>query len=88
MKKILSKLQHIENAIMVISFSLMVISSFIAVINRNIFKISISWLDEVGIYSMIYMVLIGTEIGLRDGTQISVTSVVDKLQGKSKKLYI
>jgi len=30
------------------------------------------------------MVLIGTEIGLRDGTQISVTAVVDKLHGKKK----
>jgi len=86
MKKILSKLQNVENAIMVIAFSLMVITSFVSVVNRNIFKLPISWLDEVGIYSMIYMVLIGTEIGLRDGTQISVTSVVDKLHGKSKKI--
>lgn len=86
MKKILSKLQKIENIIMIGAFALMVSTSFVAVINRNIFKISIAWLDELAVYSMIYMVLIGTEMGLRDGTQISVTSVVDKFHGKSKKV--
>ena len=31
----------------------------------------------------IYMVLIGTEVGLRDGTQITVTGMVDKLIQKA-----
>lgn len=35
---------------------------------------------------MIYMVLIGTEIGLRDGTQVAVTALVDKLHGRGKSL--
>ena len=30
------------------------------------------------------MALIGTELGLRDGTQIAVTAVVDKLKGVSR----
>ena len=28
---------------------------------------------------MTYMALLGTEVGLRDGTQVAVTAVVDKL---------
>lgn len=86
MKKTLTFIQHIENSIMVIAFSIMVAASFAQVVNRNVFQLPISWFEEVAVYSMIYMVLIGTEIGLRDGTQISVTTLVDKLSGKTKKI--
>lgn len=84
MKKVLNGLTKIENLIMVVTFVIMVGASFAQVVNRNIFKLPISWFDEAAVYCMIYMVLIGTEVGLRDGTQIAVTAVVDKLHGKGK----
>ena len=31
---------------------------------------------------MVYMALLGMEVGLRDGTQVSVTALTAKLQGK------
>ncbi|QTQ13810.1 TRAP transporter small permease [Treponema parvum] len=86
--KILRKFQKIEDIIMVIPFIIMVISSFAQVINRNIFKIPISGFEEAAKYSMVYMVLLGTEMGLRDGTQISVTIIVDMLKGKTKKIVM
>lgn len=84
MKKILDGLTKIENLIMVAAFVVMVFASFAQVVNRNIFKLPIAWFDEAAVYCMIYMVLIGTEVGLRDGTQIAVTAMVDKVQGKGK----
>lgn len=86
MKKMLKALTTAENAIMFLTFAIMVASSFAQVVNRNIFKLPISWFDEASTYCMIYMALIGTEIGLRDGTQIAVTSVVDKFHGVGKKI--
>ncbi|MCY7008178.1 TRAP transporter small permease [Fusobacterium simiae] len=86
--KVLRKFQKIEDIIMVITFIIMVISSFAQVINRNIFKIPISGFEEAAKYSMVYMVLLGTEMGLRDGTQISVTAVVDILKGRTKKIVM
>lgn len=86
MKKMLKILTNTENVIMFLTFAIMVASSFAQVVNRNIFKFPISWFDEASTYCMIYMALIGTEIGLRDGTQIAVTAVVDKLHGVSKKI--
>ena len=84
MKKILAYLTKVENFIMIVTFTIMVVASFLQVVNRNITKFSISWFDEAATYCMIYMVLIGTEMGLRDGTQIAVTGVVDKLHGGAK----
>lgn len=85
MKKLLNALTKVENLIMVVTFVIMVCASFAQVVNRNFFKLPISWFDEAAVYCMIYMVLIGTEVGLRDGTQIAVTAVVDKLHGKGKR---
>lgn len=85
-EKVLGTLTKVEQVIMVATFAIMVASSFAQVVNRNIFKLPIAWFDEASTYCMIYMALIGTEIGLRDGTQIAVTAVVDKLHGAGKKI--
>ncbi len=84
MKKTLNIFQKIEDIIMVVTFAIMVIAAFIQVVNRNITKIPVTGFEEAAKYCMIYMVLLGTEKGLRDGTQISVTALVDKLKGKTK----
>lgn len=86
MKKVLKFLQGIENIIMLITFTIMVFASFAQVVNRNFLKLPITWFEEAAVYCMIYMVLIGTEIGLRDGTQVAVTAVVDKFHGKFRSL--
>lgn len=88
MKKILRSLQHLENLLLVVTFSVMVVSIFIQVVNRNFFKIPVSGFEEAAKYCMVYMVMLGTELGLRDGTQIAVTGVVDKFHGKGHKLLL
>ena len=81
-KKALSYITNVEYAIMVVTFVAMVIS----VVNRNFIKASMPWTEEVAMYSMIYMALLGTEVGLRDGTQVAVTAVIEKLHGVTKKI--
>ena len=44
------------------------------------------WTEEVAMYSMIYMALLGTEVGLRDGTQVAVTAVIEKLHGVTNQI--
>ena len=85
MKKVLKELQWVENTVVVVAFAVMVIAMFAQVVNRNITQIPVSGFEEIAKYCMIYMVLLGTELGLRDGTQISVTAAVDALHGPAKK---
>ena len=75
MKKALGYFQKIENGVLIGTFIIMVIASFVQVLNRNIFHLGISWLEELSRYCMIYMALLAAEIGLRDGTQIAVTAL-------------
>lgn len=84
MKNSLIYLQKVENYIIVVSFAFMVFCSFGQVVNRNFFQLPIAWFDEAATYCMIYMTLLGTEIGLRDGSQIAVTALVNKFKGVSK----
>ncbi|EHL70446.1 TRAP transporter small permease [Cloacibacillus evryensis] len=84
LNKILNSLQTIEDGILVIAFGVMVVSFFLQVVNRNIFKLSMSWFEELATFCMIYMAFLAAEAGLRDGTQISVTALTDKLTGKPK----
>lgn len=86
MKSALKKLQYIENVIIVVSFAVMVTCSFLSVVNRNFIKLSIPWFDELSTFAMIYMALLGTEAGLRDGSQIAVTALVNKFNGISKAI--
>lgn len=88
MKKALSFFQKIEKAIMFVTFLIMVIASFAQVVNRNFLKLPITWFEEAAVYCMIYMVLIGTEFGLRDNSQVAVTAIVDRLQGVGKKIIL
>ena len=76
MKKLLSCVTSAEYAVMVAAFVAMVASYFISVLNRNFIQASMPWTEEIAIYSMTYMALLGTEVGLRDGTQVAVTAVV------------
>lgn len=81
MKKGLSKLQKIEDMLLIVTFIVMVLASFAQVINRNIVHAGISWFEELARYCMVYMALLAAEAGLRDGTQISITAITDRLKG-------
>ncbi|MEG2871513.1 MAG: TRAP transporter small permease [Clostridium sp.] len=79
-----NNLQKIENALIVLTFVVMTVSAFLQVCNRNITKIPVTGFEELSKYCMIYMVLLGTELGLRDGTQIAVTAFPDRLKGRCR----
>ena len=86
LKKVLTAFRKCEEIIMVLAFIIMVVTMFGSVLARNVFKVAIPWFDELARIAMVYMVLLGAEVGLRDGTQVSVTAVTDKLHGKVKKV--
>jgi TRAP-type C4-dicarboxylate transport system permease small subunit len=85
MKKALEIVRWIDDYIIAFAFIVMVIAGFAQVVNRNLVGAGISWFEELARYCMIYMALLATEVGLRDGTQISVTAVIDKLGPRSRE---
>lgn len=86
MKTTLAQLQKLENLILVVSFIVMTLAAFAQVANRNVIHAGVSWFEELARYCMVYMTLLGTEIGLRDGTQIAITAIIDRFKGIPKLL--
>lgn len=86
MKNVIATLQKVENFIMASSFIVMTLSAFAQVVNRNLIGAGISWFEELARYCMVYMALLGTEVGLRDGSQIAVTAIVDRIKGVPRAL--
>lgn len=71
-------LQKAENFIIAVCFIVMSLAAFAQVVNRNLIGASISWFDELARYCMVYLTLLATEGGLRDGSQIAITAVTDR----------
>ena len=88
MRKILAFLQKAENFVLAASFIVMTLAAFAQVVNRNLIGAGISWFEELARYCMVYMALLGTEIGLRDGTQISITAVIDRFKGVPREVVL
>ena len=87
MKKVTAILQKLEAALCIVMFLIMTACCILQVLNRNIFKVSVfSWTEELARFAMIWMALLGSEMGLRYGKQMSVEAVVEKLPAVPKKV--
>lgn len=83
MKNIVGILEKVQKYLVIVLLVVMCCSSFFQVLNRNIFKLPISWTEELSRYCMIWMTMIGTCISLRKGTQMSVVLFEKKIKGKA-----
>ena len=79
-------LNKCENGIIALCFIVMSLAAFAQVVNRNLIGASIAWFDELARYCMVYMTLLATEAGLRDGSQISVSAVIDKCSPAARRI--
>jgi TRAP-type C4-dicarboxylate transport system permease small subunit len=64
----------------------MLAASFAQVLNRNIFQLPIGWLEELARYSQVYLALLAMELGLRDGSQMSLTMLTDIMPARARKI--
>lgn len=68
----LEKLEKLEGHFAAGFFGIMVAAIFLQVVNRTILKVGLGWTEELARYCMIWMVMLGTEMGLRSGAQIAI----------------
>ncbi|MBP3736980.1 MAG: TRAP transporter small permease [Lachnospiraceae bacterium] len=86
LRKLGAGITRVEEFFVVIIFIVMLGASFAQVVNRNIVQAPIGWFEELARYMQVYLCLLATELGLRDGTQMSITAVTDRLHGGTKKV--
>lgn len=82
-----TNLVRFENALIALCFVVMTLCAFAQVVNRNFIGAGISWFDELARYAMVYLTILATEAGLRDGSQISITAFIDKMPPVAKRAF-
>jgi TRAP-type C4-dicarboxylate transport system permease small subunit len=65
---------------------IMLITTFVAIISRYVFHYAIIWSPEVSRYLYIYIIFIGTFLGIKHKKHIGLDIVVDRLPNKIKKV--
>jgi len=63
---------------------IMLISTFVAIISRYVFHYAIIWSPEVCRFLYIYIIFIGTFLGIKQNTHIGLDIVVDHMPNKVK----
>ena len=86
MGKISDIVGKIQKYLVILLFIVMCCSSFFQVLNRNIFKLPISWTEELSRYCMIWMTMVGTCISLKKGSQMAVVLFEKKIRGLTLKV--
>ncbi len=85
--RIVKAIDKIERILITVLFSVMVAAVFGQVVNRNWLKLNISWFEELARGCMIYMLMLGTEMSLREKSQLNVDSLVRRLPSKVKQVF-
>lgn len=73
-----------ENLALGSTFAVLVVAMVTQVVNRTFIQASMPWLEELAVYAMLYLVLLGTAAGLRDGSQLSITLLQERLTGRAR----
>ena len=78
-------LNHIEDAILVFLFAVMVVVIFIQVIMRKA-NHSLYWSEELGKFLFVWISWLGISIGQRKGEHIKITMLTDRLSFKPAQI--
>lgn len=86
MIKVMQKIEDIVYAISerLVGILLVTITALvtISVISRFLFAFSIDFAQELVIFCMVWMTFLGTSMGLKEGSLITLTLLIDKLPAK------
>ena len=89
MKRFLSTIHKIENAVLILIISYIVIIVCINVALRYIFSTMLVWSDEIVGYAFVFMGMLGSAAVIRDDSNIYIDILVRKIpKEKQKYLYV
>ena len=90
MKFLTKACDFLESLFVQLMFALMVImvlTLFIQVINRFLLQWSLGWTQEVAIYSLFWLVMIGMSVALRRNIHLTVDFILTKLNQSYRRYY-
>ncbi len=86
MVKLIDRISGLLNFFIVCSLSLMTIFVFGNVVLRYVFNTGLTWSEELSRFLFIWMIFLGSILGLKDNEHLGVDMMVKKLSYKGKKI--
>lgn len=86
MRKLCDILYKITGVIDVILISIIILMTFLQVITRYIINVSIPWAQELVVFSMVWMILLGCSMGIKKQELARLTLLIDKLPPKGQEV--
>ncbi len=80
-------LASFENGLSVLIVCVICCSVFFQVLSRFIFKVPLSWTEEVSRFGLIWLTFIAASVALRDDGHFTVDVISHKLSLENKKTY-
>jgi TRAP-type C4-dicarboxylate transport system permease small subunit len=88
LQKICDWIEELEKKALFLLLTVIVISLFLQVFNRFVLKTSLGWTQEMAIYSLFWMVMIGVSIGIRRQSHLVVDFLILRLPESLRYYYV
>lgn len=86
MRKISDIITKIEEYIIIVLMAALLITITISVVFRYFFNAPLTWAGEVSIFFLIWLTFLGGSWGLKYSSQASVSFLLDKFEGRNRKI--
>lgn len=78
-------LKHLEEALGAILLAVMVSIAFLNVVTRYVLRYSMAFTEELTLYLFVWMVMVGTSLAFREGSNMCVSLLYDRLPKTFRK---
>ncbi|MEQ3553718.1 TRAP transporter small permease [Pseudonocardia nematodicida] len=73
-----------ENALAAIPFAVVAVIAFVNVVTRYFFNVSLAFTTELTVNLVVWTVMIGSVIGIREGAHLGFTMLRDRVTGRAR----
>lgn len=85
-RNVLSILANLDFLVAGVTLALLIVLTFLGVIWRYVFKAPFTWLEEVQMAALVWIVFAGAGAAFRTGNHVAIEMVVDMMPEKFQKL--
>lgn len=81
-------LSRFEDAVVVISFVLIVLVTFVNVLTRYVFHLSLAFTEEITINFLVVLTMFGAVVGIRQGAHLGFTYIVENAKPAVQRVLV
>lgn len=81
-------IRFFEDWVVILSFMMIVLVTFVNVLSRYIFKASLAFSEEITINLLVVMTMMGAVVGIRLGAHLGFTYLVENAKGQVRRVLL